>query len=571
MFRVKGKDIGIVFNDKNPDNVRLAQSLKNMDGKQLDAVEKIISKGTRWIAATATQWNVIWGMFNFIRDSEGSMVNLTTTPLRGKQLQVLGHLPFAMKAIWATQRGWKGIDPKYKAYYESFNKSGGTTGFSQMFDDIKDRSKSLEKEMSKQGAIAPLKAARAAVKAIEDFNTVSENSVRLATYIAGIENGLSEAKSASIAKNISVNFNRKGANTPHWNTFYAFFNASVQANARTLETLSGQAGKKIIMGGVSLGIATTVLGILSMGSDEWDKIPEWEKERSLIFHAPGTESGYIKLPLPLGLNVLPNIGRVMVETVIGSNRYSATHRLLGLMGAVASTSSPINGNDFVSTITPTIADPAIDLLRNKDYTGKSIEQQDFNSLDRTPGHSRAKDTATTGSKWLSRGVNFATGGTEYMPGLLSPTPDAIDYVIGSVLGGTGKELARAYSAGEAKIKGEDLPPNKWPVIGKLYGETKGDTPERAMFYDTIKTLNQQWNEVEGLRGDKKYAEANAYISENPEVKLYQMAKAALTQVNNLRKMKERDEAAERSTKSIDNLITARMKLVNDRYLEAIKQ
>jgi hypothetical protein len=64
-----------------------------------------------------------------------------------------------------------------------------------------------------------------------------------------------------------------------------------------------------------LGALSAMIGIAMMGGgdgdDEWSKIPEFVKERSLII--PIGKSEYITVPMPLGFQLLPNIGRLAVE------------------------------------------------------------------------------------------------------------------------------------------------------------------------------------------------------------------------------------------------------------------
>jgi predicted RNA methylase len=563
MMRVDGKNVGIVFDDKNPENTKLSLSLKNLDGQQLDSIESFIAKGSRWIAAVNTQYNIVWGLFNFMRDVQGSLINLSSTPLAGKQAQVFKSIPSAMKIIWATERGWEGVDPALKKRFDQFNANGGTTGYSQMFADMKERGKSLQKELDSYDAKKPIKMFRAAVKFIEDFNAVSENAVRLATFMAGVDNGISPAKSASIAKNISVNFNRKGAQTLKTNAYFAFFNASVQGTARMLETLNGPAGKKIMLGGVALGMASAFLGIAAMGDDEWDKIKDWEKDRSLIIPIGG--KNYLKIPMPLGLNILPNIGRTIVETALGSDKITPQSRILHLFGQMLGTFSPLGGNDVTSAVTPTVLDPAVNLLRNEDYSGKSIYQQDFNSLDPTPGFSRAKDTATAPSKWFTEAVNYAAGGSGFTPGLLSPTPDAIDYIFGEFFGGTGREISKAFNAVGSVAKGEELPLHKIPVLGKLAGTTEGASIEKGIFYDRLKILNEHHNEIEGLKGRRDLSAASQFIADNPESRLYKKSHHIQSLIKKAKERTARLSEEGKPTASIDAAIGRRIKEFNEEY------
>jgi hypothetical protein len=354
--------------------------------------------------------------------------------------------------------------------------------------------------------------------------------------MTAVESGLSDMQAASLAKNITVNFNRKGAYTTKVGSMYAFFNASMQGSFRMAETLKGPAGKKILIGGVGLGAALTLLGIAAMGADDWDKIPEFIRERSLIIPAPWNNSGYIAIPMPLGFHILPNIGRKFVESMLGSDRISPTKRFAQLASTSIGAFNPLGGSDISSLVMPTVLDPALSLWRNQDWTGKTVYQQDFNTLDPTPGFSRAKDTATTPARWAAKLANQATGGTDYIPGLWSPTPDQIDYVVGQITGGTGREIMKAQEMFASIGTAEELPTYKIPLIGRLYGTVTGDAAERSAYYENVKLLNTYHNEVEGLwKEPGGYAKAQQYLQENPVAKVYNKAHMIQLMINSLKK------------------------------------
>jgi soluble lytic murein transglycosylase-like protein len=562
LFRANGGDHAIVFNEHNPEAVRLALTWKNMDGIELSLAAKIAAKGTRWLASVNTQYNVIFGLVNLIRDTQGALLNLSSTPLAGKQRQVFGHLGGALSAIAGIERGWSGADPQLKAMYERFNKAGGTTGYSQMFDGIKERNRSIEKDLANIGAGGFKKFGLATTKWLSDFNTVMENGTRLAAFMAGVDAGLSDAKAASIAKNITVNFNRKGAFTTNVGAFYAFFNASMQGTARLAETLSGPAGRRIMIGGVMLGAATTLIGILAMGEDDWEDIPEFVRERSLIAPLPGGH--YFAVPMPLGFHILPNIGRKFVESAFGSKRVSKAQRFAQLAGSVGGGFNPLGGSDISQMIMPTVLDPALALWRNKDWTGRRIYQEDFNTLKPTPGFTRTKDTATVASKLAAEAINKATGGTNYKPGFWSPTPDQIDYVFGQLFGGSGREVMKAEQAAESLATGEELPLYKVPLIGRFFGETEGSAVERAAYYDNVRRLNEHHAELEGLAGEEHGAKKRAdYLQEHPEARLYELAKNAQKTIDGMKKRRELLTKRGQSTRQIDDQITVRMKALND--------
>ena len=58
--------------------------------------------------------------------------------------------------------------------------------------------------------------------------------MRLAAYRAAREKGVPVDRAASIAKNVTVNFNRRGTFGPAMNAAYLFYNASMQGSVRSL-------------------------------------------------------------------------------------------------------------------------------------------------------------------------------------------------------------------------------------------------------------------------------------------------------------------------------------------------
>jgi hypothetical protein len=523
MMRIKGKDIGIEFNERNESAVRLALALKNLDGVDLDKFESFFAKGTRWMSAVNTQYNLVFGIMNLMRDVSGGAINLSSTPLAGKQAQVMKAVFPALQAIYGIERGLE--DHELSALYKEYGLAGATTGFRDLFADVNDRKKAIIREFERHDDGMPIKTLMAIGQWLSDFNMAMENAVRLAAYKVARESGLSIDKSASIAKNITVNFNRKGAATTKIGAFYAFFNASMQGSARMIETLSDPSGKKIIASGVALGAISALIGMAAMGDDDWDKIPEHIRERNLIIPNLASRGDYFAIPLPLGFNILPNIGRKTVEAAFGSNRISKTQRFGELLGSIIGTFNPLGGGDVIQALTPTVADPAVALIGNKDWTGKTIYKEDFNALNPTPGFTRAKSTATTPSKLLAEGLNKITGGTDYKQGAWSPTPDQIDYIFAQLTGGTGRELMHIEELAASLSNDQEVPMYKIPLLGKLYGETSGNSVERGLYYENVKRINAHHEEIDGLRAETNGgSKVNDYLNENPEAGLIGSAK-----------------------------------------------
>ena len=320
--RINGRERYVFFNPSDPKAMRMAEALKNLDTEQLDAVMGTIGNITRTMAALNTQYNPVFGLWNFTRDTGGAAFNLTTTPIANKKAQVMKDTMPALKGIFQYLRDERsGLvnDPNYKpskwaSAFKDYQEAGGGVGFKEQFSRGKDDLSIIEKEMKKLDRGNVRKVADSFFNLLSDYNDAMENAVRLSAYQTALDEGLSKDKAASISKNITVNFNRKGAKTPYGAALYAFFNASVQGSARLLETLRGPAGRKIMAGGVALGVLQAMM-LAAAGYDD-DEPPEYLKEKNFIIPLPGGD--YITLPMPLGLNIFPGVGRIMTETIFRS-------------------------------------------------------------------------------------------------------------------------------------------------------------------------------------------------------------------------------------------------------------
>ena len=173
----------------------------------------------------------------------------------------------------------------------------------------------------------------------------------------------------------------------------------------------------------------------------------------------------------------------------------------------------------MQTPAPTVADPLVALRENRDWTGAPIARQDFNSLAPTPGHARAKGSATPWAKAISRAVNWATGGTEYKPGGFSPTPDQVDYLFGQIGGGLAREVSKTAQTVEALATGEELAPHKIPLAGRFYGSGTGQAQESTKFYDNIIRLNEHQAEIKGRRAAGEGGTVWEYLADNPEARM----------------------------------------------------
>ncbi|WP_460553931.1 LPD38 domain-containing protein [Comamonas piscis] len=582
-IRIGGKDKYLVFNERNERAARLALAVKNMDAAELDWLSRTMGHVTRWLAAVNTQYNPVFSVFNIVRDLQGASLQLSDTKLAGKQKDVLAHIAKNTGKIWAELRRERkeegvGTGP-WAQLMEQFQLDGGTTGFRELYSDPADRLNALQKELRKGTQGAAAKGTSFALGVLSDFNESLEMTTRLATYKVALDNGLSRQEAASLAKNITVNFNRKGRVTSVLGSHYAFLNAAIQGNARLLQTMTGPAGRKIALGGVGLGVMMALMGQLMMGGgdgadDEWKKIPEFVKERNIII--PLSRTQYVTIPMPLGFHVLPNLGRKMVDAAFHDDPTVSRAKYVGDMAAIALNAyNPFGGSDnMMQMFTPTWADPAIALATNKDWMGKSIfkEVRDINHP--TPGHARVKDSTALPYRWAARGINAATGGSEWEQGAVSPTPETIQHLVEQAFGGVLREANKLGATATAAATGEELAPHQWFLAGRVYGNTTGMNGQSGTYYDNTKRINVALAEAKARveRGE----DVDAVLKDVPLAKAAGVEKLADKRVSELTKLLRKVQAGDApdkkdQVKAINKEIEGTMRLLNQAVSDVVKQ
>jgi hypothetical protein len=568
---INGKEKIVIFNPRNPEANRLANSLKNIRISDLNGALAFMAIGTRYFSMLATQLNPVFGIINLMRDVQGGLLNLTNTPLADKKERIFRDTFPAIKGVWKQLRAeasGQTVNDPWAQLFEKFEKAGGPTGYRQLFADLAARNKDLEQEFEALRRGKVKKAGYAIYNAISDYNTAFENGMRLAAFKAALDKNMSEQQAANIAKNLTVNFNRKGSATTQMNALYAFFNASVQGTTRIVETIKGPMGKKIIGGALTLGILQA-MALAAAGFDD-DQPPEFIKEKNIVIPTFGLfgEGKYFTIPMPLGFNAIPNFSRVITEVALNGGK-DWQKKIPGLLGATISSFNPLGGGLGMQTLAPTVVDPLIALAENKDAFGRRIYKEDVSGLRPTPGYTRTKETATPWAKGLAEFMNYASGGSEMKAGLINVTPDQIDYLVGQATGGVGREIGKAAQLASTSVTGEELPTYKIPLVSRFYGDTKEKASESSKFYENLKRVNEHAAQIKYLKTHQ--GNVSEYFKEFPEARLATFGSHTSETIERLNKQRklaiERDMPRER-VKHLEDLIQVQMGRFNERMKAA---
>src|SRR4029077_1347291 len=121
--------------------------------------------------------------------------------------------------------------------------------------------------------------------------------------------GWSKEDAADYAKNLTVNFNRKGKNTL-LSAAYLFFNPAVQGTARLAEAMKSPQGKLVATSLFGLGVIASIMGNSAgdddddkNGMNDYEKLSDGERATNIILWPHGP-----KIPLPYGWNAFYAMG-----------------------------------------------------------------------------------------------------------------------------------------------------------------------------------------------------------------------------------------------------------------------
>jgi hypothetical protein len=153
---------------------------------------------------------------------------------------------------------------------------------------------------------------------------------------------------------------------------------------------------------------------------------------------------------------------------------------------------------------------------------------------------------------------------------MSPTPDAIDFLIEQVTGGVGREISKAAQVAKSAQTGEELPIYKVPLVGRFVGSSSGTAAIRSQFYENVKAANIAWEEIKGRAEHKE--ELQSYLKSHPEARFAQSAEKFQRGIGDLQEAKQRavEKGEKEKVRMFEDKITGLMKRFNEKMDEARK-
>lgn len=572
---MKDGDEYVIYVNGDP---QLAQAMNNTRAHRVREIQSgKLDRAAAWLgrkmAAAYTSLSPLFIPSNYFRDLT---MTLASTAIREdgrynyllrKNLATSWNLGFMLRDYQNGKLRDKvnngNATPKGQMFYD-FMMNGGETGFVSSLDveDLKKKFKNDLKDLDRWKT-NPVKVGHTIMDGIEFLNRAIEDSNRFAVYMTSIQYGRSIDEAVNDAKDVTLNFNRKGTGEYGWQmirNLYLFINPAVQS-LQTLGALAKHHPFKFtavtaswLASGVLVPIVNAALMSMLGGDDDKDKywqFTKWDRRNNLIMWVPYTHE-YVKIPLAQEFRAFYGIGDMIASKMMGGElaEESWSQYAEDLLGQVVDMlpldPTGYDGNIAVSLM-PNAIRPVFELAFNVDFTGKPLfKDTEYNKYD--PNFTKAYVGTPD---WLVRASRIVNSiGNDYPdvqqnsidafgdPRYNLNNPAVVDHVLSSYLGG-------AYTMGSQvlglltkslndpkEIKVADIPlfskfvsnPDDRPVTKKQGDEFWNMKENHDRAANTLSKLKKQakvdgdYSMLERFYGSEEYKK---YKQDDVKVKKYE--------------------------------------------------
>jgi len=457
----------------------LANAMKQMGTSSGNMILRGLQFYNRFLAMMSTTMSPEFLLSNFSRDAQTATVHLSAEQGNKVTAQVTRDVFPAMAGIIKQANGKRSDDPKsWTNWATQYKNEGGQVGWFGL-KDVDEMVSEMQAKLGRKGKWGKTRDGMDAVAGfLGSLNEGVENSFRLASFKNLVENGVSPKESARVAKELTVNFNRRGEAGQVVNGLYLFFNASLQGTARMVQAMAtNRKLQGITMGIVGAGYANGLYNYAVGGENEngyknFDMVPSYETSTNMVFLDPSEDGGRTKIPMPYGYNLFWGIGQSMAKLQHGSmtkgemakdlaiNTFSAFNPL-GTM----SSKTPMGA--VMKTFMPTVGQAGLQHVMNENFAGSPLKPEQAPWGPQKPEHEMYFKTVRGASKKLAKGLSDATGATIHQAGDIDVSPEVLDHYFETLIGGVGNFATNLGNAGYTMYNGELPDVSKTPFLRKF--------------------------------------------------------------------------------------------------------
>lgn len=432
----RGEDINetmLVMHEGNPVYIRitdpdLRDAILNMGVEDMGKALRVFSALNRWRSAVLTRFSPAFTPVNMARDLQFGTVAIAAEHGASVAARTVAAYPAAMRAAYRHEAGRRGnartpinqrtmSDWAAEAYAAGM--STGVTHVPNVVDLQRDLVESTVGVMKLAATGRPLAATKQAwlrtagpiIEAIENANGASENAIRLAVYVTLRKDGWSVDRAAEYAKNVTINFNRKGRAGSILNAIFLFYNAAVQGTVAVARVLR-KPQVLAYLGGLAALQGVIAAGLMDDDDDdgitEWDKIPDYVKRTSFII--PLGDDNYFALPMPYGFNWFTYLGGRGTQRMLLGDRPTDKSIFVDLAKSLSESFSPIPLQDGYRSLFGDQVGFAMGIASNTDDFGSPIAKSDAYSAYDSPRALEGKVTTPQAYHWAAQVLAEIGGG-----------------------------------------------------------------------------------------------------------------------------------------------------------------
>ena len=553
-----GRDYVITING----NPRAAQALNGQTNPDNDtsgvigAVLRAGEKLNRQLSAFYTTRNPDFIVSNFMRDMlyTNSMAWIKESPsyaLRFHRNYLTKANPARMKILLAKLRnGTLDMNDKTESMFYQFMMNGGETGYANI-RDIEQHKNDIRKELKKaNGKLNIRRAMSLLAERLDELNRAVENCARFAAFVTSREMGRSLDRAIYDAKEISVNFNKKGSGAKFYDTAgqtksgnaaafvsglgrsgYVFWNAAIQGTANFGRQFKRHPAKAFT-GAAVMFLLGAIIAYLGGDDDDDDKnayynLPEYVRRSNILFRIGDS---WISIPLPVEYRALYGMGELMTSTLNGKEHFTGGE----LAEQIAAQMSQILPLDLMNDgglmgLVPSSIKPFAEIHENKSWTGLPIYKDTPWNKD-MPEWTKAYKSANRELVNLAAVLNEISGGDAYTKGAIDINPAKVEHLLEGYFGGVASSIDKMTKTAETIAGEREYDPRSILLVNRLVKAGDERTEYRAVNneyfrlkeeHDRIGTrLRHYENDTDN--GIFDYAEKIDFLYNSPEYERWEI-------------------------------------------------
>ena len=578
-----GRDYILTLNG----NPRAAQALNgqtNPDNDTSGAIGAILKAGemvNRQLSAFYTTRNPDFVVSNFIRDMlfSNSIVWVKESPNYALRFHrnIARCNPAQIKVLLAKHRkGTLDMNNKLEHLFYQFMMNGGETGYANV-RDIEQHKNDIRRELKRaNGKLSITKAFNLLGEKLDEYNRAVENCARFAAYLTSREMGRTVERSIYDAKEISVNFNKKGSGAKFMNAVgqtkigtasafvsgigrsgFVFWNAAIQGTTNFGRQFKKHPAKAFTASAIMFLLGAVIAGIgMGDGDDDADansywNLPEYVRRSNILFKI-GDQ--WVSIPLPVEYRAIYGMGELMVSAMSGKEHFTGSELGKAIAGQ-ATQVLPIDfleGGGGVKAFVPSAVKPFAEAYSNKGWTGMPIyKDTPYNKY--MPEWTKAYKSANKYLVGIAKTLNEATGGDAYTKGSVDINPAQIEYLLNGYFGGVSGTIDKLSKSAETIAGDREYDPRNFLLLNRILKNGDERTEARAINneymrvkeeHDVLKARMKHY-ENDTDKGLFDYADKIDFLYNSPEFARYEIFEDYSKDIDALyQELKEANDGAE---------------------------